>query len=84
MADKVYIKLNDSEYLYVGDFDLALDMDTKDAEFNWSPAAVIGIKSSKSGGGDFKRVKTFDGYEFEIPERFQKSIIKKILDGKDA
>lgn len=86
--DSVYIKLNDDIYLFVGEFELRIDdIGTGEDDFEWIPASTdmnsshrIGIRNSD--GGNFKRMKKFDGYEFEIPEKYRKSIIKKTLSDK--
>ena len=86
-VDKVFIKLNDETYLYVGDFELILDDsdDSKQHSYDneWNPTDKIKIKKVKSNEGDFKRVEAFDGYEFTVPDKYKRVLLKYTLAGND-
>lgn len=90
--DKVYIKLNDDFFLYAGEFELFADDndDDESGDWKWTPASVDDTKSDRRlgvqrhNGETFRREEKFDGYEFEFPKKFEKSIIRITLGGKNA
>lgn len=80
MQDDVYIKLNDELYFFVGRYELELD---GGVEFHpASPKKISPLRFGirRKGNGTFERREEWDGFEFELPDQYKHSVIKRTFD----
>ena len=81
MQSDVYIKLNESSYLFVGSYEVGLDLDMEFHPASMDQAAFNRINIRPSDKGSFEKRQEWDGLEINIDPKYNKAIIKKTLEG---
>lgn len=80
MAGEVYMKLNNNDFLFIGEYEpLALDDEEAPGFIPVNKMSHRKMNIRRAENASFERREEWDGFEFVVPEEYEKPIIKRVF-----